>query len=222
MNRLSDDKKEEYEVIEYDQISAPIWVIHKNCGNKFKMGGYKFLNGLGCPKCYGVNSKSTEIIKSEVKKIWGNDFEVLGEYTLDRAKIKVKHKCGYIYDVRPSSLLSGNGCIKCQESKGERAVSKCLDSMNIRYEIEHKFDDCKYRNKLPFDFYIPEYNLCIEYQGEQHYMVVNYRGGNKKFNENQIRDNIKREYCRHNNIELLEIPYWDYDNVEKILHKRFV
>jgi hypothetical protein len=78
---------------------------------------------------------------------------------------------------------------------------------------------------LQFDSFIPDYNLCIEYQGEHHYFPVDFAGNGKEwaeeqFKENQIKDQIKRDYCNKNNIKLLEIPYWEFDNIENILESK--
>ena len=75
---------------------------------------------------------------------------------------------------------------------------------------------------LPFDFYIPDLNICIEYDGEQHFEPVDFGGkgkeyAEKRFKAQQKRDNIKTEYCKNNNIKLIRIPYWEFDNVENIL-----
>ena len=37
-----------------------------------------------------------------------------------------------------------------------------------------------------------------------------------------MNDSIKREYAKKHNIELLEIPYWDFDNIEQILESRLL
>ena len=78
--------------------------------------------------------------------------------------------------------------------------------------------ECKNIKKLRFDFYLPNINICIEYQGEFHYKTIE---GISKINSltTQIKcDNIKKEYCKNNNIELIEIPYWDFKNIETILN----
>ena len=64
------------------------------------------------------------------------------------------------------------------------------------------FEDCIDKRPLPFDFYLPEYNICIEYQGQQHYYPVEIFGGKNAFESQVLRDNIKREYCQKNNILL--------------------
>lgn len=79
------------------------------------------------------------------------------------------------------------------------------------------FKDCQYRNPLPFDFYLEEYNLCIEYDGEQHFEP---RFGEEEFEKTVVRDKIKTEFCNKNGITLLRIPYWEFKNIEKILIKK--
>ena len=73
--------------------------------------------------------------------------------------------------------------------------------------------------ELPFDFYIPDLNITIEYDGRQHYEIIDYFGGLDGFIDTKIRDTIKTIYCKENNIKLIRIPYWDFDKIEKILEK---
>jgi len=103
--------------------------------------------------------------------------------------------------------LNGIGCKKCKSSKGELTISNILDRLSISYRTEHKFDDCIYKKKLPFDFYLPNNNTCIEFNGKQHYEQVEFFGGKKYLELIRKRDNIKRQYCKNNNIILIEIKY---------------
>ena len=98
-------------------------------------------------------------------------------------------------------------------------MAKYLDSRNIKYESQYKFNDCKSKTKLPFDFYIPSKNIVIEYDGRQHFEPIDYFGGFNSFVEGKIRDTIKTIYCKENNIKLIRIAYWDFDNIEEILEK---
>lgn len=97
--------------------------------------------------------------------------------------------------------------------------------MSIDYETEYRFEDCKDTRSLPFDFYIKSKNICIEYDGEQHFIPIRFNKNitqeemNEKFKSQQYRDKIKTEYCKNNNIKLIRIPYTDFDNIEKILNK---
>lgn len=112
---------------------------------------------------------------------------------------------------------AGHRCVKCSESKGEREITRILNQYNIKNISQYKFDDCKFKQSLPFDFYLPDYNILIEYDGEQHYKIFDYFGGLDKFIDTKIRDTIKNEYCNKNNIKLIRIPYWDYNKIEDIL-----
>ena len=89
--------------------------------------------------------------------------------------------------------------------------------MNIIYNIKKKktFKGCKSKKLLQFDFYLPKYNILIEYDGIQHYKPVGFFGGKKEFKETQMRDNIKNKYCKDNNINLIRIRY--DENIEERL-----
>ena len=91
-----------------------------------------------------------------------------------------------------------------------------LDDNNIKYIREYKFNNCKYINELRFDFYLPDYNICIEYNGKQHYMSIEFFGGIDKLNKQIINDKIKVKYCNNNNIQLIVIKY-NEDIEEKLL-----
>ena len=119
--------------------------------------------------------------------------------------------------ISPSNLLKGHGCPECVNSKGETIISEYLKENNINYISEYTFDDCRNKRPLPFDFYLPDYNLLIEYDGEQHFEPVDFFGGEEQFEYQKYNDNIKNTYCIKNNINLIRIPYWDFDNIEKIL-----
>ena len=92
-------------------------------------------------------------------------------------------------------------------SIGEGEVANYLGEKNIRFERQKTFEGCKDKNLLKFDFYLPDYNCCVEYQGIQHYKPVERFGGEEAFKENQRRDLLKKEYCENNNIKLLTPSY---------------
>lgn len=86
-----------------------------------------------------------------------------------------------------------------------------------KFVYQKRFDDCCDKRVLPFDFYIPSTNTCIEYQGRQHYMPVKVFGDEKDFELRKKHDEIKKKYCKDNNINFLEIPYTEFKNIGKIL-----
>jgi hypothetical protein len=95
-----------------------------------------------------------------------------------------------------------------------------LKKNNIKYISQQTFDGCKDINLLPFDFYLPDYNVCIEYQGEQHYNKRCFDNFNHySFEKRILHDQIKRDFCNSHGIKEFEISYKDYNNIDKILRK---
>ena len=85
------------------------------------------------------------------------------------------------------------------------------------YIKQYKFNDCKNKQPLPFDFYIKSKNICIEYDGEQHFIVKKHWGGINSLEYIKQNDNIKTKYCEDNNIKLIRIKY--NENIVKKLNK---
>ena len=114
-------------------------------------------------------------------------------------------------------------CPECgKRYKGEEEIEKILIKYEITYEREYRIDDCRDSKSLPFDFYIPSLNMCIEYDGEQHFKLnSHFNKTEEDLKGTQKRDNIKTQYCKDNNINLLRIPYWEFKNIENILNKTF-
>ena len=110
-------------------------------------------------------------------------------------------------------------CPDCSEkSYGEYVISLILDKYDVKYTRQEVFDKtCCDKKPLPFDFYLPGYNLCIEYDGEGHYTPC---FGKDHFMSTILHDAMKNWYCRWNNINLLRIPYWEFNNLESILVKQ--
>lgn len=133
-----------------------------------------------------------------------------------------KCECGKEKVVDSWSLKSGNtkSC-GCLISKGENLISNYLDNNQIKYIPQYTFDDLVYKSKLKFDFFLPDFNILIEYQGKQHYEIVEAWGGEVGLKERQIKDQMKKDYCKNNNFRLIEIPYWEFDNIKSILSNLF-
>lgn len=110
------------------------------------------------------------------------------------------------------------GCIDSHNSNGEEKIELLLKGNNIDYLKEYSFLECKNpktNRVLRFDFYLPDYNICIEYDGRQHFIEKGSWGELESLQEIQHRDNIKNQYCKDNNIKLIRIPYWDYNKIDK-------
>lgn len=98
-------------------------------------------------------------------------------------------------------------------SRGEQRIIDFLVSNCVDFKREYFFADCYYKNSntlIYFDFYLVEYNLCIEFDGAQHY-------ASNKPEKAKIYDFVKTAYCHKNNIHLLRIKYDQYENIENII-----
>lgn len=121
------------------------------------------------------------------------------------------HNCGSTHSIDASNLYRRNalscGCIKM--SKGEYKIEQWLKGHNIKFHKQYYFEDLKPNNyPLKFDFAIFNPNIIlIEYQGKQHYEPIDFYGGIEGLQKQQLRDNLKREYCLSHNIPLYEISY---------------
>jgi len=166
--------------------------------------------------------KNTDLFKQEVYDLVGDDFIVLSEYISAKDYITIQHtKCGHIFNVMPNSFLCGNRCPRCLASKGEEKLRKWFETKNIDYYSEYRFSDCCDKRPLPFDFYLINYNCCIEFDGWHHYNISKRHKDNirniKSFISTLIHDKIKNEYCEKHNIKLIRIPYWELKNIDSIL-----
>jgi very-short-patch-repair endonuclease len=92
----------------------------------------------------------------------------------------------------------GGGCPPCAESKGEAVVAKYLDSKGINYERYKRFVGLKNVYPLEYDFYLPDYKMLIEFDGELHFEPSNHTNGEAKFKTQQINDRIKDSYVMNN------------------------
>lgn len=199
----------DYSMVDYVDAKTKIEILHKQCGTMFEQTPNSHLMGSGCIECYGTKKKTTEQFIEQAKKVHGNDYDYSNaEYVNNKTKVAIKHvKCGQTCHQAPISHLKGFGCNKCDVSKGELFIRNYLKQRNIPFIVEHKYPDCVYKRPLAFDFYLPEANLCIEFDGIQHFEPIGIFGGIKQFILQQKKDMIKNMYCLDKKINLCRIPY---------------
>lgn len=202
-----------------------IWVC-RVCGYKWKAKICARSIGTGCPACSGnsVSDKNRlSILFPELCLEWhltknGNMFPENVSYGSEKNIWWKCLFCGHVWQSIIYNRTKGKGCPKCKESKGEKRISNFFDINNIFYIPQYTFEDCVGKKRLlPFDFYLPEYNILIEYDGTIHFL--DKFNSPKEFEEMKKRDTIKTKYCKDNNIPVLRIPYWDFNNIETILQE---
>jgi len=221
-------EKYDYSKVVYINNHTKVCIICPEHG-EFWQTPNKHLLGSGCIKCSKlkdkiridkINNKRHEIIKNEfIKKaieIHGNIYEYLTNYVSSNDKIQIKCKqCNTIFYQKPHAHLIGQGCPVCNQSKGENRISKLLTERNIRFILQYIFKNCRGKKRpLPFDFYLPDYNTCIEYDGEHHFKPVCFNGSSldkaeKRFEITKLNDEIKNKFCKQNVINLIRISYKD-------------
>ena len=194
------------------------------------------IHGMGCYECgieklSKIKTKSHDTFVSEVKKI-NPHFLIIGNYLNRKTPVKCKClKCGHEWESPVYYLLRKHeGCPDCKKYTGEAVVEKFLIDCGINYISQYKFDNCKNKRCLPFDFYLPYYNTCIEYDGIQHYepkqiaRKMSKEVAYKSYIQTKHNDLIKNEYCKKHCILLIRIPYWELEdeNIEYYLFDKFV
>jgi len=202
--------KYDYSMVEYKNTTHKIKIICKEHG-VFLQRPSAHLSGQGCMKCRLDNRRmGLNTFLQRCKDIHGDkyDYSLVTEYKNSLMKVKIICKKHGVFEISPEHHTNRKqGCSICKESIGEKLISKYLDDNNIEYKREYVFSDCKNIKELRYDFYLPKYNLCIEYNGIQHYEPIEHFGGMNTLINQRIKDKIKVEYCKNNNIQLLIIRY---------------
>lgn len=126
-----------------------------------------------------------------------------------------------------TNIVKRKGCPLCNEhnkqtSKYMIKVEEWLNNNNIEFEKEFKFDGCRDKRKLPFDYFIPSKNICIEVDGRQHFEKsyfgnVDEEKASERLEYIKRHDKIKNDFCRENGIKLIRIPYFEIDNINDLL-----
>lgn len=184
---------------------------------EFEQTPNNHLFGYGCSGCGGTKRMTNNDFINKAIKIHGNNYDYsLIDYINYQSKVKIicpKH--GIFEQSFTKHCIRKQGCPICKESKGEREIRNYLIENDIKFIPQHVFNGCKNIKFLPFDFYLTDYNTCIEYNGLQHYEPIKYFGGEKKLKQQIINDDIKDTFCKDNNINIYVIKY--NENIEKSL-----
>lgn len=213
---------------EYKNARTPLLMRHDTCGREFSITPTTFLGKLSCKDCSykqrGLNRRWTqEEFENKVNELGQSEYTVQSQYKMSNIKVLIKHNtCGHEWLVYPTNFIyHGSRCPNCihVKSKGEEIIKEYLDKYGIDYVFQAKFDNLKHKRALAYDFYIPEKNLLLEYDGKQHFEPIDYFGGEVAFRDLKIKDKLKNEYAKDNNIELIRIPY--YENAHEIIKDIF-
>lgn len=205
----------------YKNRSTKIEVIHK-CGYEYSVSPRNFIfNKRRCPKCSGVPRKDTKYFINELTSMYGNEvfdkIKIKSDYIKYNVNISFEcMNCGEEFKRTPDNTLrQGFDCPKCSGviSKPIREITDYLKRNEIKYVTEKRFDGCKNKYTLPFDLYLTEYDILIEYDGEHHF--TGFRRNVDSLKYIQQNDSIKDEFCKSVNKVLYRIRY-DQNHLEEI------
>lgn len=215
-----------------DNIKTPngrshiAWICQCECGNVINARGDLLRKGnivsCGCKKKEILASAGKNRISNIIGKKFGYLTVIKDSGKRDKsgnALWECQCDCGNIIYVSTSNLTrenSGTISCGCKKSKGEAKIIDILIKMQVPFISQKKFPNCIYpktNRQLIFDFYLPEQNLLIEYDGEQHFHPIK----NDRYNYKELiaRDQYKTNWCKANNICLIRIPYTDFINIDE-------
>lgn len=212
-----------YSKVKYLNSRTKVCIICPKHG-EFWQAPSNHLQNKGCIHCGIVKSRknrtsNTKKFIQKAESVHGDKYDYSKvEYKNARTKVKILcKKHGYFHQSPDNHVSKKSGCPICRSSKGEIKIRKILTDRNISFIEQYRFSDCRNKLPLPFDFYLPNFNTCIEYDGEQHFKNKKCFGGIKEFNNRIQNDKIKTEYCKENNIRLIRIKY-DDDDLKEIIY----
>jgi very-short-patch-repair endonuclease len=220
----------EYDSSSYVSSKYLIKIKCKKHGWFTQKAGMHAYAGHGCDRCgnESIASFRKRTLKQFIKQahaVHGDEYDYrdvandkeTGNIIYDsKGKITIKCKEHGPFTINPNNHIHlQQGCPSCVATKGEVRVKQYLELNQIKYMFQWIEHDCMDKGKLRFDFYLPEQNTVIEFDGQQHFMPVNFTGSmseeemNAKFEDVLRRDGIKEEWCHVNGIRLVRIPYTD-------------
>lgn len=214
--------KYNYDFVNYVNSQTKVIIICSKHG-EFLQKPNNHILGQGCILCRDEDlslqrKMSDDEIIERFRKTHGNKYSYeLMEYVNTKAKIKILCKEHGEFLQTPQNHFLGQNCPLCSScfSRGEIKITNFLKSNNIEYVPQKMIYINNERHY--FDFYIPSINTYLEYDGELHFKIVPFFGGEKTLKKQQQRDKTKDDYCLSNEIPLLRIPYTEFDNIEQIL-----
>ena len=196
--------KYDYSKVEYKTAREKVCIICLEHG-EFWQTPDAHLRGNGCPKCSIHRSYryTTEEFIEKARQIHGDKYDYSKVEYFNRLTpvciICPEH--GEFWQ-KPREHFDGDGCHSCNESKLEKEIKLLLEENKIKFEIQKRFDWLRDKKPMPLDFYLPEYNVAIECQGEQHFKNREFFN-NYPFEKRIEMDLLKNRLCLENGVKLL-------------------
>jgi very-short-patch-repair endonuclease len=210
ISKIETDKK----VIKYTNIDEI--VVKCNTCRELTSDNYRNLTykKYRCNNCKLISEKK-EFIETSKEIHIDTEYDYTHVVWISKkSKVNIVCQNHGVFSQLPHNHMSGQGCPVCRSSKGEREIFRYLKNNNIDFIKEKTFKDL---GKFRYDFYLPILNMCIEYDGEHHFSPERFGADKNEYLKTVKSDKIKDQYCIDNGIEMLRIPYTDFDNIADIL-----
>lgn len=210
----------------YVNMSKKVVITCKEHGDFLQDPRNHLYNNRGCPKCKrekisSFRAKTLDEYMKQVKKIHGNKYDYSKVIWQEKGRTRkiciICRKHGEFVQ-RVNHHLTGSGCPYCRESKGEKMIEVWLKKYKVDYRREYSFPACKRIKVLRFDFFLPKLNICIEFDGPQHYDEKSHYY-NKDRNLH-VKDQIKNNFCKQQHIRLIRIKYKNAKKINQILSRK--
>lgn len=210
--------KIDYSRLKYLGIKEAVELLCNDCNTSFFARPDQFLSGkYGCPTCaYKITAQerrrtTDEYISLATVKHSGYYRYPNLIYVMSKEDVEIECPIHGPFWQAAVSHLRGHGCPFCKSSRGELLINKILTEFGVSNKPQATFDGCVHNIKLRYDFYLTDHNICVEYDGIQHYQPVEHFGGDKEFVDRMVNDAIKTKFCEDNNIPLIRVRYDEPD-----------
>lgn len=226
--KIAHGDRYDYSLVEYINNHTKVKIICPDHG-AFEQVPYAHLSGHGCPKC-GVdkfiqqNTKDTEYFIEKAIEVHGDKYDYSKvEYSGSKVEVCIICKtCGREFYQTPNAHFRGHGCPYHTSYKGEDMIEEFFKENDIKYTKQYRINlpvKMFSRNKIRVDFYLPNHNTIVEFNGIQHYEYIPFfHRGEDAFVMQVERDNRLIDYCKDNEINLIVIKYNQIKEIGNILN----
>lgn len=221
-----------YELLEFSTARERVKIKCLDCGEIFTLEHLSnlFIKGKKhfCVNCAGTKRSTDfcgkmmnyEIAQKKLDDFCGGEYVILEDsYKGWSKKALIRHTlCGKIFSIQPRYLLLEKRCPCLRKTfKGEERIKKFLEENKIEYILQKRLGSMK---EAPFDFFLPNFNLLIEFQGKQHFEPVKQFGGKVAFEKQKEIDERKKSLAAAEGFELFYISYKEMSLIEELLVQR--
>lgn len=207
--------KYDYSKVEYVDARTPV-IIGCPIHGDFKQTPESHVHGKGCHRCMGKGAfkHTKEDFIQKAREVHGDKYDYSKvEYVNAHTKVCIICPEHGEFWQTPTGHLVGGGCKECTTFKSEKIVGDFLKNKAIKIIRWKTFE---WLGRMNIDIFLPDYNIGIEYQGEEHFKPVKHFGGDERFKKRIEADKKKLDLCNKNGVRLLYVSFYKDPTYEVI------